>query len=345
MMSNDTKTRAPVRICLAASGGGHLHEILDLRPFWEMYDVHFVTEPTPLARQLSMAHTVHLVPHFAFGQFRSQPARSATRTALRNLKATWRALAAEHPQLVISTGAGSVFFTVLLAKLRGAKFILIESIARFEAPSLFGRLTHWFADAVFVQSERLTSTWPDAEVFDPFIRWGPSELAKEDLGLITVGTVMPFDRLVAGVAAMSQNYGLPSRLIAQVGEGGAKPDGIDARESIDFDEMLSLLERANVVFCHGGAGSLVAALRAGCRIVAMPRRADLGEHYDNHQQEIVSAFAARGLIEVAQDAGELKDALARALARQPERASTEPSALIERLRSLTNQWFAATQDG
>jgi UDP-N-acetylglucosamine transferase subunit ALG13 len=245
----------------------------------------------------------------------------------------------ERPQLVISTGAGSVFFAVLLAKMRGAKFILIESFARFETPSLFGRLTRRFADAVFVQSERLRDIWPGAEVFDPFVRLGPAIGTKEDLGLITVGTVMPFDRLVNGVADLRLSHGRPSELVAQVGEGGVRPDGIDVRESIDFDEMLALLERANVVFCHGGTGSLITALRAGCRIVAMPRRADLSEHYDDHQQEIVSAFAARGLIEMAENASDLQDALTRTLAKQPERATTDPSALIERLRNLTQKWF------
>ena len=75
----------------------------------------------------------------------------------------------------------------------------------------------------------------------------------------------------------------------------------------------------------------------------MPRRADLGEHYDDHQREIVSAFAARGLIEVAEDASDLKDALTRALAKQPERATTDPSALIERLQALTAQWFGGDE--
>jgi UDP-N-acetylglucosamine transferase subunit ALG13 len=84
---------------------------------------------------------------------------------------------------------------------------------------------------------------------------------------------------------------------------------------------------------------LITALQTGCRVVAMPRRQDLGEHYNDHQQEIVSAFAARGLIEVAEDASDLESALARALAKQPERATTDPVALIRRLRELAAEWF------
>jgi UDP-N-acetylglucosamine transferase subunit ALG13 len=103
--------------------------------------------------------------------------------------------------------------------------------------------------------------------------------------------------------------------------------------------MQQLLERANVVFCHGGTGSLITALRAGCRVVAMPRSADLGENNDDHQREIVGALAARGLIEVAEDAGELEGALQRTLAKSAQRATTDLSALIRRLRELTAGWF------
>jgi UDP-N-acetylglucosamine transferase subunit ALG13 len=338
-MPSNSIAGAPIRICLAASGGGHLHEILDLKPFWDMHDAYFVTEPTPLARQLAESYRVHLVPHFAFGQRRFKSFWMMARTAYENLRASWRALASERPQLVISTGAGSLFFTVLLAKLRGARFILIETIARFDSASLFGRMTHYFADVVIIQSEKLQDIWPNAELFDPFVRLGPADGKKEDLGLVTVGTVMPFDRLVNGVAALKPGEGRPSRIVAQVGEGGSKPIGMEAEDSIEFDDMLALLQRANVVFCHGGAGSLVSALRAGCRVVAMPRRADLGEHYDDHQQEIVNAFAARGLIQVAQGADDLQEALTLALATQPMRATTQHTDLIARIRSLTDCWF------
>jgi UDP-N-acetylglucosamine transferase subunit ALG13 len=327
-----------IRICLAGSSGGHFRQLLDLKPFWEQHDTHFVTEPTALARKLSQSHRVYQVPHYAFGQVRSRSPASVAGAALRNMRASWRAIAKERPQLIISTGAGSTAFAVLFAKLRGAKFVFIETFARFEAPSLFGRMMRPLADAVFVQSEGLLKAWPDAEVFDPLHRLGPAVGEKEDLGLVTVGTILPFDRLVKAVAALGKESGRPSTIVAQVGEGGFVPEGMEVHEAIEFDRMSNLLERANVVFCHGGTGSLITALQRGCRVVAMPRRQDLGEHYNDHQQEIVSAFAARGLIEVAEEASDLESALERALAKPAQRATTDATALIERLRELTDEW-------
>ncbi len=328
-----------LRICLAASGGGHLQEMLDLRPFWELHDRFFVTEPTPIAESLAAGERVYLVPAIAAGHLRARPLGTVIRSAVGNIRKSWRAARAERPDVVISTGAGSVFFVVLFAKLFGAKYIHIEAFCRFETPTIFGRLVHRFADARFVQSEKLANVWPGVEVFDPFVRLPPSDKPKEDLGVVTVGTVLPFDRLVNGVASLDPAAGRPTRIVAQVGDGGQKPQGIDSSENITFEEMTDLLERANVVFCHAGNGSLMTALQAGCRIIAMPRRADLGEHWDDHQREILHAFAARGVIEVAEDADDLQAALDRALAKPAWRARNDHTKLISRLRSLTKEWF------
>lgn len=326
-----------LRICLAASGGGHLHEMFDLRRFWQDFDHYFVTEDTPIAKSLSASGRVHLVPAIAFGHFRAKPLFSVLRASFANIRTAWRIARTERPELILSTGAGSVFFVVLFAKLSGAKYLHLEPFCRFETPSIFGRLAHRFADAVFVQAKPLAKLWPDAELFDPFVRLSPTTEAREDLGLVTVGTVLPFDRLVSGVASLEK--GRPARMVAQVGTGGMRPSGMETSENIDFEEMTSLLDRAKIVFCHAGNGSLMSALQAGCPIVAMPRRADLGEHWDDHQQEIVRAFAARGVIEVAENAEDLQPALERALAKPAPRARNDHSALIERLRALTRQWF------
>src|SRR3546814_2135632 len=76
-------------------------------------------------------------------------------------------------------------------------------------------------------------------------------------------------------------------------------------ERLPFAEVQAILARADIVFCHGGTGSLVTGTQAGCHVIAMPRTAARGEHYDDHQEEIVTAFADRGLIQVAKEAEDL----------------------------------------
>ena len=78
-------------------------------------------------------------------------------------------------------------------------------------------------------------------------------------------------------------------------------------------------------------------------MVAMPRAFELGEHYDNHQLEIIEAFAARGLITVALTAEDLGPAIEAARAKPPVVATLEPSGLIDFLNDRLARWGAALQ--
>lgn len=333
--------KRPPRICLAASGGGHVRQILDLKPFWQDHDHYLVTEPTALGQSLAQDHRTYFVDHFAFGQARVASKITLIISGLKNLWASIRHILKERPDVVISTGAGSALFTALFGRMTGARFILIESFARVRGPSLFGRMAHRFASKVIVQSEALRKQWPHAETCDPLKILDTKRPDKEPLVFVTVGTVLPFDRLVKGVEALKANGLLPERVIAQVGDGGYRPAGWEVHDRLPFADVTAILARADIVFCHGGTGSLVTGAQAGCRVIAMPRSAARQEHYDDHQQEIVTAFADRDLIQVAHDADDLADALAKARSVEPIGATTDPQRLITRLRQLMAEWFPA----
>src|SRR5690348_13861068 len=65
---SEPRTSARRRICLAASGGGHVRQLLDLEPVWSEHDYFFVTEDTALGRTLAEQHRTFFLPHFAWGQ-------------------------------------------------------------------------------------------------------------------------------------------------------------------------------------------------------------------------------------------------------------------------------------
>lgn len=345
-MGKWVRVESPVklRLCLAGSGGGHVRQLLDLEPVWRDHDYFFVTEDTALGRSLSKRHPVRFVDHYALGQARIGKTLAMLRGAIVNLAQSARIIRAERPDVVISTGAGAMFWTSLIARLSGARFVMIDSFARFERPSKVARMSKPFADRMIVQAAPLKEYWPDAELFDPLkLIAGGRQRSKKKLLFATVGATLGFPRMIDAVLSLKRKGGLAEEVVAQVGtdaERRSEVDGVDIVESLEFDEVGALLEDADVVVCHGGTGSLITALRAGCRVVAMPRRCDLGEHYDDHQEEITSAFAARGLIEVARDEDDLADAIKRAQAKPPVRATTDPIGLIRYLRRLLAGWAA-----
>ena len=73
------------------------------------------------------------------------------------------------------------------------------------------------------------------------------------------------------------------------------------------------MSEASVVITHGGPSSFVEAMSAGRAPVVVPRRAEFGEHVNDHQADFVRIVAERigGIVPVF-DVGELPQAIAKA---------------------------------
>jgi len=324
-------------LCLAASGGGHVRQILDLEPLWRDYPHFFVTEDTAMGRSIAAKSDTEFVPHFAIGQARlGHPFKmlsAASASLWRSLKIVFR----RRPDVVITTGAGSLLFIVLWARLRGAKIILIDSFARFDSPSAFARLAGPLAHHRFAQSAVSASKWPGARVCDPLKPLDTPRPAKEPLLFATVGATLPFERLTQMVLEGKRQGWTPEDIVLQVGQGSETfppLDGVKVVDELDFEEIQQLLAKADIVVCHGGTGSIITAMRQHCRVIVIPRRFELGEHYDNHQQEITDSFMQRGLVLSASDAASFREALERTRAITPKPMTTDYSELIASLRAL-----------
>lgn len=324
-------------ICLAASGGGHIRQILDLKPMWRDYPHFIITEDTALGRSLADEEEVHFVPHFALGQAKLGDAMAMVRGAFVSVGRSWRIIRDKRPDLFITTGAGSQVFAMIFARLHGARVVLIDSFARFHAPSAFARLAGRLAHVRIAQSAASGAKWPGALVFDPFRLEEGERPAKEPLLFATVGATLPFERLVTLVEHARDAGLIPETIVLQHGAGGRAISGVRSVAGMAFAEVQDLLRRADVVVCHGGTGSLITAMRAHCRVVAIPREFERGEHYDNHQAEIVAAFEERGLLVSAGTDEEFAKALVAVRTRPPVAATTDPTALIEFLKSFTSR--------
>lgn len=326
-----------MKICLAGSGGGHVRQLLDLEPAWQGRDAFFITEDTALGKSLAQQHRCAFVPHVAMGQARLGAPFRMLWAGLQNFFKSAAIIFSERPAVLITTGAGAMFFAMLWARLLGAEIILIDSFARFERPSLFARLSAPFAHHRIVQSKALADYWPGTHIFDPLKLLEGDRPEKKPLLFATVGATLPFDRLVDTIVELKAAGEIPEHVVLQVGVGGRKPpamDGVDVVETLPFDRVQQLLHDADIVICHGGTGSLITGLRAGCRVISMPRLFNKGEHYDDHQAEITEAFVARGLIWSANSTEELRAALAAARSSQPRMATTDPAELIAYLNGL-----------
>jgi UDP-N-acetylglucosamine:LPS N-acetylglucosamine transferase len=144
-------TERRVQVLLACSAGGHLLQLLALRPAWEPYSRLWVTDDKSDARSLLRDERVE----FAFG-----PPNRHPRNVLRNIAMAWRIVRRHRPEVVLTTGAGTAVPFAVVARLHGARVVYVESITRMSSPSVSCRLLAPIADRTYVQWESLAAAMP-----------------------------------------------------------------------------------------------------------------------------------------------------------------------------------------
>ena len=121
---------------------------------------------------------------------------------------------------------------------------------------------------------------------------------------LTVGTQLPFDRLVRAVDEWAGAHpGQP--VVAQVGRTGCRPRNMQWSATLSPAEFEVMLRAAEVVVAHAGMGTALAARHHGKRLLVLPRVAALGEQRNDHQLATARELSRAGLATVADDAGDL----------------------------------------
>lgn len=130
--------------------------------------------------------------------------------------------------------------------------------------------------------------------------------------LVTVGTQLPFDRLINSVEqwAVTKNY---NDIVFQVGRSGYKPSIGRSVEFIPAPELQSIIEQAELVIAHAGTGTMISCLSQKKPIVIMPRDYLFGEHRNNHQKATVAKLHNIHGVFVADSEHELPKAIDTAL--------------------------------
>lgn len=126
---------------------------------------------------------------------------------------------------------------------------------------------------------------------------------------VTVGTELPFDRLVRVVDAWAREHGRTD-VFAQIGHAASRPTFISFAEFLEPPEFNRFFARASVIVAHAGMGTILSALRFEKPLLVMPRRAALGEQRNDHQIATARRLLELGKIHVALDEQELAQRLA-----------------------------------
>jgi UDP-N-acetylglucosamine transferase subunit ALG13 len=102
------------------------------------------------------------------------------------------------------------------------------------------------------------------------------------------------------------------------------------------------LGQASLLICHGGCGTIMAAVRRGLVPVAMPCLRRYGEAVNDHQVELIRQLADGGLLVPAWDVTDLAPAIrsARMQQQNPRPSSAIGSGMIGLVRRTVDAFLA-----
>jgi len=151
------KKQGALRICVGASAGGHMNQLLKLLEMsqnWSQTPSFYVTTLDALAGKLAEKGPVYVIGECN----RRHPLRSLG-VLIRSLKIAFK----QRPDVVITTGSLPLAIVCLSAKLFGAKIVWIDSIANVERLSMSGQIVRHFADLFLTQWPELAQRYHNVE--------------------------------------------------------------------------------------------------------------------------------------------------------------------------------------
>lgn len=117
---------------------------------------------------------------------------------------------------------------------------------------------------------------------------------------VTVGSRnYPFDRLFKKIDDLYEEGILIEPMFAQTGTSTYQPKHYEYKNFISQEEFLEKIKEANIVVSHGASGSIMKALNAGKKVIAVTRLEKYGEHINDHQIQNNVAFGSNGYVLVA----------------------------------------------
>ena len=148
-------SKRKIKICFAASSGGHYEQLLMLKPLMKKYDSFIVTEKTKYSAKVNGEKTYYL----------SQVNRKENSFIPRMIYNSAKSLLiflVERPDVVICTGVLAMIPLCLISKFLGKKLIYIESFAKVTTATETGKLLYKYADQFYVQWKSMLNIYPKA---------------------------------------------------------------------------------------------------------------------------------------------------------------------------------------
>jgi UDP-N-acetylglucosamine transferase subunit ALG13 len=158
---------------------------------------------------------------------------------------------------------------------------------------------------------------------------------------LTVGSALPFDRLVRLIDDAVGESIIEDEVFAQIGSGSYVPRRLECVRFLEKRQYDECFNRATAIISHAGIGTISCALKLNKPILVMPRRKANRELVDDHQLTTARKFSALGHVLTFSDRSELAEQLValRRFRPSPRKPNVEGIAAVigEYLKELSSR--------
>lgn len=123
---------------------------------------------------------------------------------------------------------------------------------------------------------------------------------------VTVGSQLPFDRLVGEVDAWAAGHS-DAELFGQVGETARPPAHFASVSTMSPDEYQRRFAQADLIVGHAGMGTIITALELGKPLLMLPRLGSLKESRNDNQVGTARHFRSFELFEAVETESEIPE--------------------------------------
>ena len=137
---------------------------------------------------------------------------------------------------------------------------------------------------------------------------------------VTLGTQdKGFPRLLEAIDKQIKKGNIKEKVIVQAGLTEYKSNNMEIFDLVPQKDFDKYIDEASLIITHGGAGSILTAVKKGKKVIAAARLAKYKEHNNDHQLQIVEEFSKKGYILELENFNELDKVLKKVKSFKPKK--------------------------
>ncbi len=152
--------------------------------------------------------------------------------------------------------------------------------------------------------------------------------------LVILGTQdKEFPRLLEAVEHEIDKGVIKDEVIVQAGQTKYESSKMKIFDLLPAPEFEKLIDSADLIITHGGAGSILSAIRKGKKVIAAARLQKYMEHHNDHQKQIIHEFSKQGYILELNDFQELGKLIKKSVSFKPKKFKSNTHNMINMLNN------------